>query len=321
MKKALITGVLGQDGSYLAEYLIKLGYEVSGIVRTDPQLSRNFVPGVSYYYGDLKDALSLEIAIVKSQPDEIYNLAGQVFVPMSWHYPEDTFDVNVSGLARILKILDQRNMKHIRVYQATSSEIFGNTTGPINEEHKKNPESPYGVSKFAAHELVGVYRKKGFYVVSGILFNHESPRRGPEMVTRKITKAVAKWACGMTETLKLGNITSRRDWGYAGDYVKAMHKMLQLDSPEDFVIGHGESHSVEDFYLAAIEAAEITKEQASEWFQFDQSLVRANDVKDLVADASKAKKLLHWKPDTSFKMLVAMMVAADIAKLDNDERK
>src|SRR5437870_10225778 len=229
MKRALITGISGQDGSYLAEYLLQLGYEVYGLVRREPQSMRWLEPirdQIELLYGDMRDATSLEVAFRKAWPDEVYNLAGQVFVPTSWECPSETFDINVGGLARLLKIIaDQK--PETRIYQASSSEMFGNADEVCTEHTPMNPTSPYGASKMAAHRLLAVYRGRGLSAVGGILFNYESPRRGPEMVTRKITLAAARWMHGDRTKLKLGNLEARRDWGFAGDYVRAMHAMLQ----------------------------------------------------------------------------------------------
>src|SRR5713226_957874 len=249
MKRALITGISGQDGSYLAEYLLELGYQVFGLVRREPRTVRwlqGICERVEFVYGDLRDNTSLEGAFRKAWPDEVYNLAGQVFVPTSWECPAETFDINVGGLARLLQIAT-RQKPDTRVYQASSSEMYGNVDGFCNEQTPFKPTSPYGTSKMAAHGLVQAYRERGVFVVGGILFNHESPRRGPEMVTRKITMAAAEWAKGDRSKLKLGNLQARRDWGFAGDYVKAMHAMLQQPVPKDYVIGTGESHSVAEF--------------------------------------------------------------------------
>lgn len=318
MKRAMITGILGQDGSYLAEYLLKKKYEVFGILRRyyhhllPPPI--NMVEGVHYYYGDMRDEVSLETAIRKIHPDEIYNLAGQVFVPTSWTKPADTIDVNTNGLARILNIVENVCPK-CRVYQASSSEMFGNTlrgkTGIIalDENSPMNPVSPYGVSKYAAHKLADVYRQKGLFVVSGILFNHESPRRGQEMVTRKITRTIGAWKSGDTSELRLGNSNSKRDWGFAGDYVEAMHLMLQQDTPEDFVIGTGKAHSIEDFINTACKVSGI----ASYKVKFNcPEFTRKNELNTLVADYRKARIMLKWEPKHSFEELVTMMVNSDI---------
>jgi len=318
MKRALITGALGQDGSYLSEHLLKLGYEVYGTVRMPPKLADHYVPAVKYLYADLRDNASLLKAIRQAQPHEIYNLAGQVFVPNSFTAPCETFDANTSGLARIIQILEHLEMKKTRVYQASTSEMFGNIlAGPgvikLDEMVDMNPVSPYGVSKLAAHKLVDVYRQRGMFIVSGILFNHESPRRGIEMVTRKISRHVARWAAGDMEVLRLGSIDSQRDWGFAGDFVEAMHLMLQQDRPEDYVIGTGEAHSIDEFLTEAMKCAGI-------WCKIDQNLLQKNckdlirspELHVLVADYTRAKVELGWHPKHSFKELVKMMVEHDM---------
>ncbi len=234
MKKALITGISGQDGSYLAEYLLDLGYSVYGMVRRETGTMRWLTPiqdQIEVLYADMRDAASLEVAFAKASPDEVYNLAGQVFVPTSWQIPAETFDINVGGLARLLNIIE-RQKPNTRIYQASSSEMYGNLNGLRDEQTALAPTSPYGVSKTAAHRLCEVYRERGIFAVGGILFNHESPRRGPEMVTRKITLAAADWAQGKKNKLKLGNMQARRDWGFAGDYIRAMHAMLQQEKSQ-----------------------------------------------------------------------------------------
>lgn len=321
--KALITGILGQDGSYLAEYLLELGYEVHGVTRTNPELSTNLqMPArkfVKFHYADLRDEVSLQTVFRRVLPREIYNLGGQVFVPTSWESPAETFDINVGGLVRILKLVE-KICPLARVYQASSSEMYGNVLvdgeSKLDESHKMAPVSPYGASKYAAHKLVDVYRTgKEMFVVSGILFNHESPRRGSEMVTRKITKHVAQWAVNSKEKtpLVLGNLQARRDWGFAGDYVKAMHAMLQREKPEDFVVGMGRSHSVEDFLRSALEAAGLNYEEYRSLVQINKAWFgRANELKTLIADATKARNELNWWPEISFEKLVSMMVEADM---------
>lgn len=331
MKKALITGCLGQDGSYLAEYLLSLGYEVWGTVRRDLAYNRitsNWIKGVIYEYADLRDQMSLTTVIVKCRPDEVYNLGGQVFVPTSWQFPAETLDVNTGGLVRIMRALESVDCK-AKVYQASSSEMYGNVLTykmkagvvALNEKSEMHPVSPYGVSKYAAHKLVDVYRQKGWHISSGILFNHESPRRGPEMVTRKITRQVADWVTevgGDFSTLRLGNIESKRDWGFAGDYVKAMHKMLQMPEADDYVIGTGEDHSIKEFIMEALKAAGI---DLFNWYAYTEinqnAFTRPNELHTLVADASKANDILDWEPTTSFQELVSMMVKSDIAELIN----
>src|ERR1035441_1986480 len=259
MKKALVTGISGQDGSYLAEYLLELGYSVYGMVRRETGTMRWLSPiqdKIEVLYGDMRDTASLEVAFAKASPDEVYNLAGQVFVPTSWQIPAATFDINVGGLARLLNIIE-RQKPDTRIYQASSSEMYGNLNGLRNEQTALAPTSPYGVSKTAAHRLCGVYRERGIFAVGGILFNHESPRRGPEMVTRKITLAAADWAQGKKSKLKLGNMQARRDWGFAGDYVRAMHAMLQQEKPNDYVIATGESHSVYEFVVEVLHCLDL----------------------------------------------------------------
>jgi GDPmannose 4,6-dehydratase len=324
-RRALITGISGQDGSYLAEHLLELDYEVYGLVRRDPQSMRWIQPiahRIEFVYGDLRDPVSLETAFRKAWPDEVYNLAAQVFIPTSWEFPADTFDVNVGGLARLLQIVE-REKPDTCVYQASSSEMFGNVNGPCNEETDLHPASPYGVSKLAAHRLCEIYRERGLYVVGGILFNHESPRRGPEMVTRKITRAAAAWAKGDRTKLKLGNLQARRDWGFAGDYVKAMHLMLQQKRPKDYVIGTGQSHSVAEFVeqvldeLRRIDGQGRFSRPIEKFVEVDTRLVRANEIHDLRADASLAHKELGWKPQVAFPELIRMMVEADLRAVRN----
>lgn len=321
MKKALITGVLGQDGSYLAEHLLKLGYEVHGTIRLNELYSQNadiLYGNVQFHFADLRDAVALEKVIRKCHPDEIYNLAGQVFVPTSWLYPTETMDVNVNGLVRILTIVD-KICPSARVYQASSSEMYGNIIGArltqeplsLNENAKMLPVSPYGVSKFAAHKMADVYRRKGLYVCSGILFNHESPRRGPEMVTRKITQHIAKWLMGNKDRLVLGNTRARRDWGFAGDYVEAMHLMLQEPYPDDFVIGTGEAHSVDEFLQIALKHSGLPESFTELIDKNMPEFSRTNELHTLVADAKKARTILKWVPKHSFDDLIKMMVEQD----------
>lgn len=317
MKRALITGIAGQDGSYLAEYLLNKGYKVFGIIRSEYSAAHNLrkVMGrINLFYGDLTDQLSLLAAVKKAEPDEIYNLAGQPFVPNSWLSPYETMNVNTGGLARFLDIIERTDHR-IKIYQASSSEMFGNHRGASNEETPMLPSSPYGVSKLAAHHLCRVYREKGLFAVGGILFNHESPRRGPEMVTRKITQHVASWMLGSEEPLRLGNIDVTRDWGFAGDYVEAMHLMLQQKEPKGYVIGMGETTSVRKFLQLALEAANIPYESVAHLISHDEHLVRDNEIYSLCADASCARKEIGWYPKTSFPQLVRMMVEEDYALL------
>jgi len=319
MKKALITGISGQDGSYLAEYLLGLGYSVYGLVRRESGTMR-WLNGVKdrieLLYGDMRDTVSLEVAFAKATPDEVYNLAGQVFVPTSWHLPAETFDINVGGLARVLNIVE-RLKPDTRVYQASSSEMYGNLDGLRNEDTRLSPTSPYGVSKTAAHKLCEVYRARGVFAVGGILFNHESPRRGPEMVTRKITLASADWARGKKNKVKLGNMDARRDWGFAGDYVRAMHGMLQQAEAKDYVIATGKSHSVFEFVAEVLHCLDLVPAGAdvakivSEYVEVDPKLFRTGEIHDLRGDAALARKELKWQPEVDFHGLVRMMVESD----------
>jgi len=321
MKKALITGISGQDGSYLAEYLLELGYRVYGLVRRESGTMR-WLNGIEdrleLLFGDMRDAASLEVAFAKASPDEVYNLAGQVFVPTSWQIPAETFDINVGGLARLLNIIE-RQKPDTRLYQASSSEMYGNLNGLRNEETVLAPTSPYGISKTAAHRLCEVYRARGIFAVGGILFNHESPRRGPEMVTRKITLAAADWAAGKKNKLKLGNMQARRDWGFAGDYIRAMHAMLQSEKPEDYVIATGQSHSVYEFVVEVLHCLDLigdgrnVADVVNEYVEVDPKLFRTGEIHDLRGDASLARRALNWQPKVDFKGLVRMMVEADTA--------
>ena len=321
MKSALITGVSGQDGSYLAEYLLERGYQVWGLVRREPESARwlrPILPRLDLVYGDLRDAESLAVAFQKAWPDEVYNLAGQVFVPTSWEVPAETFDINVGGLARLLQLVE-RTKRDTRVYQASSSEMIGNWDGLCDEQTPHRPTSPYGVSKLAAHRLAEVYRQRGLFVVGGILFNHESPRRGPEMVTRKISRVASRWLLGDRTKLALENLQARRDWGFAGDYIKAMHAMLQLAEPQDFVIGTGVSHSVSDFLTEIMAAmgelgpAANVPRTVEEWVEVNPQFLRTGEIHDLRADARRAQRALGWQPAVDFKQLVRMMLESDLA--------
>jgi GDPmannose 4,6-dehydratase len=294
---------------------------VFGLGRREPESLRWLVPildRIELISGDLRDAASLEIAFQKAWPDEIYNLAGQVFVPASWEIPDETFDINVGGLSRLLRLVEQRRPE-TRLYQASSSEMFGNVDGLCNEDTPLAPTSPYGVSKMAAHRLLDVYRARKLFAVGGILFNHESPRRGPEMVTRKITRAAAGWAAGDRSKLRLGNLAARRDWGFAGDYVRAMHAMLQQPTPRDYVIATGESHSVEEFLsmvLALVHGLPDPREATRlipDYVETDPRLLRSGEIHDLRGDARLARNDLGWAPSVDFAGLVHMMLASDVA--------
>ena len=314
MKRALITGVCGQDGRYLSEFLIGKGYRVFGLARRIEGTKEWLAPVPQLLYGDLRDELSIRTAISKSWPDEIYNLAGQTFVPTSWEAPAETMDVNTGGLLRILKIVAEVK-PDTRVYQASSSEMFGNHEGSCTDETPMWPTSPYGVSKFAAHRLCDLYRQRGLYVVSGILFNHESPRRGHEMVTRKIATQVAAWATGKSGVLKLGLLDSRRDWGYSKEYVEAMWMMMQQEVPQDYVCGTGESHSVREFLQEAVKVAGVEYSFGDDMLEIDNRLTRTQEIYNMMADNTKIRKVLNWEPKVKFKELVEIMVRAELVAL------
>jgi len=315
MKTALVTGVSGQDGSYLSEYLLELGYRVFGLVRrtSGRALGRisHLRDQVEVLAGDLLDQNSLINAIMESQPDEIYNLAAQSFVPASFSQPVLTGEFTALGVTRILEAIRVVNPK-IRFYQASSSEMFGKVeTVPQNETTKFHPRSPYGVAKLYGHWITVNFRESyGIFAVSGILFNHESPRRGPEFVTRKITLAAAKIAVGLQKELRLGNLDARRDWGFTGDFVKAMHLMVQQPVPRDYVIGTGETHTVREFVELAFSQVGL------DWKKhvvIDPKLVRPAEVDLLISDPRRAREDLGWSPTVTFGGLVKMMVEADVA--------
>ncbi|GAB2724972.1 GDP-mannose 4,6-dehydratase [Kitasatospora kifunensis] len=325
-KRALITGVTGQDGSYLAEHLISQGYQVWGLTRgqANPRKDRvsRLIPELQFVDGDLMDQGSLVSAVDEVQPDEVYNLGAISFVPMSWHQPELVTEVNGTGVLRVLEAirmvsgLNKPAASHatsgqIRFYQASSSEMFGMVAEtPQSERTVFHPRSPYGVVKTYGHYITRNYRESyGMYGVSGILFNHESPRRGAEFVTRKISLAVAQIKLGLQEKLCLGNLDAVRDWGFAGDYVRAMHLMLQQDEPDDYVIGTGEMHSVRDAARIAFECVGLDWEQ---YVVVDPKLVRPAEVETLCADSSSARKKLGWEPEVDFSKLMQMMVESDL---------
>ncbi len=318
MKKALITGITGQDGSYLAEFLLSKGYEVYGLTRRTSTVNNERIGHIEdkihLIQGDLLDQSSLAEAISQSQPDEVYNLAAQSFVKTSWNQPVLTGEFTALGVTRVLEAIRTFNPK-IKFYQASSSEMFGKVTeAPQKETTRFHPRSPYGVAKVYGHYITLNYRESyNLFACAGILFNHESPRRGLEFVTRKITNAAARIKLGTQKKLELGNLDAKRDWGFAGDYVEAMWLMLQQQKPEDFVIATGEAHSVKEFVQLAFEAAGI-----KDWEQYVISNkpehLRPAEVDHLIGDYTKAKKLLGWKPKTSFKQLVEMMVKADLER-------
>jgi GDPmannose 4,6-dehydratase len=316
-RRALITGVTGQDGSYLAEFLLQKGYEVFGMTRRasteNVERIAHLVDRVNLLQGDLLDSASLDSALRTAEPAEVYNLAAQSFVPTSWNQPVLTAEFTGVGVTRLLEAVRSVD-PGIRFYQASSSEMFGKVREiPQNEQTPFYPRSPYGVAKTYAHYITVNYRESyGLYAVSGILFNHESPRRGLEFVTRKISDGVARIKLGLADELRLGNLDAERDWGFAGDYVEAMWRMLQQDEAEDFVVATGETHSVREF--AEIGFARI----GVDWEQYvksDPAFLRPAEVDQLVGDASKARAQLGWEPKHSFQDLVEMMVDADLGRL------
>jgi len=315
-RRALITGITGQDGSYLAELLLDEGYEVFGLTRrlsaSNYWRIQHILDRVTLIPGDLLDQLSLIRAIEKSQPHELYNLAAMSFVPASWDQPMLTGEFNSQGVTRVLEAVRVVDPK-IRIYQASSSEMYGKVREiPQTELTPFYPRSPYGVSKVFAHYITVNYRESyDLFAVSGILFNHESPRRGLEFVTRKVTDGVAKIKAGLTQELRLGNLDAQRDWGFAGDYVRAMWLMLQQEEADDYVIATGESHSVRELVEIAFGHAGLNWEQH---VVIDPAFLRPAEVDHLIGDASKAKAQLGWSPSVDFKGLVTMMVDADLKR-------
>ena len=319
MPKALITGITGQDGSYLAEFLLEQGYDVVGMVRRSSTINFQRIAHIqnqiTLAQGDLLDQVSMIHLLEEHRPEEIYNLAAQSFVQTSWSQPVFTGEATALGVTRLLdavRIVDPT----IRFYQASSSEMFGKVvTVPQNEKTPFYPRSPYGVAKVYGHWITVNYRESyGLHAVSGILFNHESPRRGIEFVTRKISHGVARIKLGLSDELRLGNLDSRRDWGFAGDYVRAMWRMTQNDVPVDYVVATGETHSVEEFLNMAFGHVDL------DWHDYvvqDPRFMRPAEVDMLVGDASKAGKELGWEPEVSLRELVYMMVDADLELLLN----
>ena len=313
-KRALITGITGQDGSYLADYLLEKGYEVCGMVRRSSTEATERIAHLEgrleWVQADLLDQASLLNAVEKARADEIYNLAAQSFVPTSWSQPTLTGQFTGLGVTRLLEAMRQICPK-ARFYQASSSEMFGKVREvPQNELTPFHPRSPYAVAKTYGHHITVNYRESyGMFAASGILFNHESPRRGREFVTRKITDGVARIKLGMAKELALGNVDAQRDWGYAGDYVRAMHLMLQHDTPEDFVISTGETHSVRRFLEIAFGHVGLSYE---DYVVQDPRFMRPAEVDQLIGDSSKAHKVLDWQPTVSFEELVIMMVDSDM---------
>ncbi len=313
-KRALITGITGQDGSYLAEFLLGQGYEVFGLVRRTSTVNfsriEHIQERVNLISGDMLDQTSLQSALQECEPQEVYNLAAQSFVQTSWRQPVFTGDVTALGVTRLLDAIRQVNPE-IRFYQASSSEMFGKVREvPQKETTPFYPRSPYGVAKVYGHWITVNYRESyGMHTNSGILFNHESPRRGIEFVTRKVTYNVAKIKLGMAKELRLGNLDARRDWGFAGDYVRAMWLMLQQDEPDDYVVSTGETHAVEELVDAAFNFVDL------DWHDFvvqDPRFMRPAEVDLLVGDATKAGQALGWEPKVTFTELIEMMVKADL---------
>ena len=316
-KRALITGITGQDGSYLAELLLEKGYEVAGLTRRLSAANYWRIEGlldrIALIPGDLLDQLSLIRALERFRPDELYNLAAMSFVPASWDQPMLTGEFNSQGVTRVLEAVRVVNPK-IRIYQASSSEMYGKVREiPQRETTPFYPRSPYGVSKVFAHYITVNYRESyDLFAVSGILFNHESPRRGLEFVTRKVTDGVARIKLGLSKTLALGNLDAQRDWGFAGDYVRAMWLMLQQPTPDDYVIATGESHSVRELVEVAFKHAGLDWEK---YVTLDPAFLRPAEVDHLIGDSSKARAQLGWAPTVDFPGLVKMMVDADVARL------
>jgi GDPmannose 4,6-dehydratase len=323
MKRALITGVTGQDGSYLAELLLGQGYEVHGIKRRSSSFNTERLEGIYrdfheagtrffMHYADLADSSSLWTLLYDLRPEEVYNLASQSHVRVSFDIPEYTSDITACGALRLLEAIRKTGVR-TRFYQASSSEMFGSTSPPQSETSPFHPRSPYGCAKLFAHAVTVNYRESyGMFACSGILFNHESPRRGETFLTRKVARAAARIKLGLDEKLYLGNLEARRDWGYAPEYVEAMWRMLQQERPEDYVIGTGVSHSVEEFVELAFETVDL------DWrdhVEIDPRYFRPAEVDHLVADPRKAHRQLGWRPRVSFEELTRLMVDDELAAL------
>ena len=332
MKKALITGITGQDGSYLAEFLLDKGYEVHGIKRRSSSINTDRIDHVYQdphdkgrrlflLYGDLSDAGNIRKLVFSVQPDEVYHLGAQSHVRVSFDTPEYTADITGLGTVRLLeavKDLQEQGGKKIKFYQASSSEMFGASLPPQNEKTLFRPRSPYGCAKvFAYHTTVNYREAYGIFAVNGILFNHESERRGETFVTKKITRGVARIKAGLDKKLYLGNLDAKRDWGYAPEYMAAAWLMLQQDSPDDYVIGTGETYSVKDFVESAFRHVGISNWE--DYVEIDQRYYRPSEVDVLKADISKAKEKLGWKPKTKFDDLVKIMINADLKKYGFEE--
>ncbi len=320
MKKALVTGITGQDGSYLAEFLLEKGYEVIGMVRRTSTVNfdriKHLQDDVELVYGDLLDQVSLIDILREYEPDEVYNLAAQSFVPTSWKQPVFTGEATALGVTRMLEAIRTVD-SGIKFYQASSSEMFGKVVEvPQNEKTRFYPRSPYGVAKVYGHYITVNYRESyGLFACSGILFNHGSPRRGLEFVERKVAHGAVRIKLGLDNELRLGNLDAERDWGYAGDYVRAMWLMLQQPEPDDYVVGTGVTHSVRELCQVAFDYLSLN------WEDFvvkDPKFLRPAEVDQLVADPRKARKKLGWRPEVKFEELVKMMVDADLEALQNN---
>lgn len=324
-KIALVTGATGQDGSYLIELLLEKGYEVHGIIRRASTFNTGRIEHIyqdpheknlrlSLHYGDLADANTIRKLIYKVKPDEIYNLGAQSHVRVSFDIPEYTANITGLGTLRMLEAIkdfEEQTGEKVKFYQASSSEMFGSAPAPQNEQTPFQPRSPYGIAKVFAFHTTKNYRDAyGIFAVNGILFNHESPRRGETFVTKKITKGVARILAGLDKKIYLGNLEAKRDWGYAPEYMEAAWLMMQKDKPEDYVIGTGESHSVEEFVKTAFKCAGISNWE--DYIGIDPRYYRPTEVENLVADARKAKKELGWKPKIKFEELIGIMMDADL---------
>jgi len=323
-KKAFITGITGQDGSYLAELLLRKGYEVHGMIRRSSTFNTDRIDHiyqdpherkVSLYlhYGDITDSNTIYKLLAETKPDEVYNLASQSHVRVSFELPEYTMDTVGLGTVRILEALRDLKLTKTRFYQASSSEMFGNSPAPQNEDTPFDPRSPYAVAKVMAHNITKNYREAyGMYACSGILFNHESPRRGNTFLTKKVTSAIANILAGRQRYLYLGNLDAVRDWGYAPEYVKAMWLMLQQKTPDDFVIATGEAHSVREFVERAFSLAGLNWKR---YVRFDPKYLRPTEVNLLKGDYSKAKEKLGWEPKVKFEKLIKIMLNSDFKRL------
>lgn len=328
MKRALVTGITGQDGSYLAELLLGKGYEVHGVIRRSSSFNTGRInhlyrdahePGCKLFlhYGDMSDSSSLLRVLMETEPDEVYNLAAQSHVKVSFDQPEYTGNIVAIGTARLLEALRTSRLP-VRFYQASSSELFGNQPAPQSERTPFDPRSPYAAAKAYAFQMTKLYREAyGIHASNGILFNHESARRGETFVTRKITKAAARIKAGLQDYLYLGNLDAKRDWGFAGDYVEAMWLMLQQDQPDDYVVATGEAHSVREFADAAFERLGMA---ARDFVKIDERYKRPAEVDCLQGDASKARERLGWEPRTTFDQLVGLMVDADWQAVRHERR-